>query len=174
MVTIGAGGMISVAGGKLTTHRAIALDALRRLPASLRPRRLAPSDEALPGARVLEATAVLLRRRVDSETAAHLLHLYGADAIQLLAYADSRPHALDPIHPDGPDVWAQAFFAVDEEWALTVEDIASRRTTLALRGLDGEAVWRALGAFVPYWTEFPRRVVLAANHRAVETILATP
>jgi glycerol-3-phosphate dehydrogenase len=157
MIAIGPGGMISIAGGKLTTHRAIALEALRRLPAGLRPRRLSPSDEALPAARGRETTAVALRHRVDSEIAAHLLHLYGADAIQLLAYADSGPHALDRIHPDGPDVWAQAFLAVDEEWALTVEDITSRRTTLALRGLAGEGVRRALGALVPYRTEFPRR-----------------
>jgi glycerol-3-phosphate dehydrogenase len=37
VVRVGPGGMISVAGGKLTTHRVIALDALRRLPAQLRP-----------------------------------------------------------------------------------------------------------------------------------------
>jgi glycerol-3-phosphate dehydrogenase len=93
--------MISVAGGKLTTHRTIALDALRRLPANLRPRCHSPSDEPLPGARGRAAADSALRRRVDPETAAHLLQLYGADALSLLAYAESVPNALDPIHPGG-------------------------------------------------------------------------
>jgi len=148
VITVGRGGMISIAGGKLTNHRPIALDALRRLPASLRPRRLSPSDEALPGAPAPDAAAVVSRRRVDPETIAHLTHLYGTDVLRLLAYADSEPNALERMHPDGPDVWAQAFFAVDEEWALTVEDITLRRTTLAVRGLAGEGVCRDLGELI--------------------------
>lgn len=148
VITIGTGGVISIAGGKLTTHRAIAVDALRALPTTVRPRRLSSTYEALPGARALEATAVALGRRVDSEVAVHLLQLYGADAIHLLTYADSERHALDLIHPGGPDVWAQAFFSVDREWALTVDDIVSRRTTLAVRGLAGEEVRNSLGALV--------------------------
>ena len=155
VVSVAPSGMISIAGGKLTTHRAIAIDALRRLPANLRPSSLSPSDEPLPGARAREAAAAAVGRRVDPETAAHLLHLYGADATRLLAYAESVPDALDPIHPDAPDVWAQAFFAVDDEWALTVEDITSRRTTLAVRGLGGEEVCRALDALVPYPRDSP-------------------
>jgi glycerol-3-phosphate dehydrogenase len=31
-------------------------------------------------------------------------------------------------------------FARDEEWALTVDDVVHRRTTLAVRGLAGEDV----------------------------------
>jgi glycerol-3-phosphate dehydrogenase len=154
VITTGSGAMISVAGGKLTTHRTIALDALRRLPANLRPRCHSPSDEPLPGARGRAAADSALRRRVDPETAAHLLQLYGADALSLLAYAESVPNALDPIHPGGPDVWAQALFAVDHEWALTVDDVTSRRTTLATRGLAGEAVCRTLGEIVPAPREF--------------------
>lgn len=163
VITVGPGGMISIAGGKLTNHRVIAADALRRLPVNLRPRRLSPNDAPLPGARGREAAAVVLRRRVDPETAGHLLHLYGADAMHLLAYADSMPNALDPIHPAGPDVWAQAFFAVDNEWALTVEDITSRRTTLTMRGLASDAVCCPLGGLVPQGTEYPSRAVPAST-----------
>ena len=148
VITIGAGGMISIAGGKLTTHRAIAVDALRALPSSVGPRRLSSSYEALPGAQACEGTAVALGRRVSSEVADHLLQLYGDEAIHLLGYEDSEPHALDLIHPDGPDVWAQAFFAVDNEWALTVDDIASRRTTLTVRGLAGQDVRNSLNALI--------------------------
>ena len=37
LVSVGSGGVVSVAGGKLTTHRQIALDALGHLPAGIRP-----------------------------------------------------------------------------------------------------------------------------------------
>jgi len=42
---------------------------------------------------------------------------------------------MERIHPAGPDIWAQAFHAVDSEWAATVDDVVRRRTTLAIRGL---------------------------------------
>jgi glycerol-3-phosphate dehydrogenase len=44
--------------------------------------------------------------------------------------------ALEKITPQAPDIWAQVHHAVREEWALTVEDVVRRRTTLGIRGLD--------------------------------------
>ena len=38
--------------------------------------------------------------------------------------------------PEAPDLWAQVYHAIREEWAVTAEDIIYRRTTLGLRGLD--------------------------------------
>jgi glycerol-3-phosphate dehydrogenase len=134
MIDTGPGGTVSIAGGKLTNHRIIALDALANLPTEVRPRRLRLSADPLPGALYAGAPADM-RRRVDARTATHLLGLYGSEAVRLLAYADSVPGALEPIHRDGPDIWAQAHFAVDEEMAVRAEDIALRRTTLGLRGL---------------------------------------
>lgn len=143
---VGRGGMVSIAGGKLTAHRRIAVEALAELPASVRPRRLSRAYDPLPSARGLDVAAGRLGRSLDANTAAHLLHLYGAEATRLLAYADSDPGALEPIRPGGPDVWAQALYAVDEEWAVTADDVACRRTTLAVRGLADEPVLDELGA----------------------------
>jgi glycerol-3-phosphate dehydrogenase len=134
LIAIGPGGTVSIAGGKLTSHRTIALDALAALPREIRPRRLALSAEALPGARLTGARAAVIRA-VGSRTADHLLGLYGGEAVRILDYVDTVPDALEPLHPDGPDIWAQAHFALDEELAVTAEDIAIRRTTLGLRGL---------------------------------------
>ncbi len=134
LVSVGPGGMVSVAGGKLTTHRPIALDALRHLPAEVRPRRLALSDEPLPGA-YLPASRDLASR-LDASTLDHLLHLYGGEAENLLDYAGLFPNALERITSEAPDVWAQVYHAISNEWALTVDDIVHRRTTLGLRGLD--------------------------------------
>ena len=138
VIGVGPGGLVSVAGGKLTTHRPIALDALRHLPAEVRPRRLAPSDRPLPGARPL--TARKLAFLLDPETLDHLLRLYGGEAENLLAYAEPFPDSLQRITPQAPDLWAQVYHAVSSEWAVTVEDITSRRTTLGLRGLNAGPV----------------------------------
>ena len=135
VVSIGPAGLVSVAGGKLTTHRRIALDALRSLPREVRPRRLAIADEPLPGAGA--ATTARLSQVAGEATTRHLVSVYGSHATDFLAYAD-RPDAFQPIHPAAPEVWAQVDYAAEREWALTPLDVARRRTTLALRGLAGE------------------------------------
>jgi glycerol-3-phosphate dehydrogenase len=144
MIDTGSGGTVSIAGGKLTNHRTIALDALANLPPEVRPRALRPSADPLPGA-LHAGTRAAVNQRVDAPTAAHLLGLYGGETLRLLAYADTAPGALEPIHRDGPDIWAQAHFAVDEEMAVKAEDIAARRTTLGLRGLATAGVLGKLG-----------------------------
>ena len=138
VVRVGPAGMISVGGGKLTTHRLISLDALRRLPATLRPRSLRPSPDPLPGSAPPDAR--VLGARLDAATAKHLTELYGGEAEDLLRYATSFPDALEKMHPGGPDVWAQVYHAADEEWDVTVEDVVRRRTTLGIRGLDTKNV----------------------------------
>jgi glycerol-3-phosphate dehydrogenase len=85
----------------------------------------------------------LLARRVPDlspAVRAHLVHLYGSLAEEVLAPAVADPDLLRPIHPDGPDLAAQAVYARDVEWAHRAEDVLRRRTTLALRGLSGEDV----------------------------------
>jgi len=163
-IIVGRDGMVSIAGGKLTNHRVIALDALRRLPAELRPHRFTVTDDALLGGH-LPHVAAELERHVDRETARHLLHLYGAEARLLLSYADSSPRALDRIHPRGPDLWAQAQFAVDGEWAMTVDDLASRRTTLAVRGLATERIRAELAALLEDRLAAPESPVVSPSLR---------
>jgi glycerol-3-phosphate dehydrogenase len=144
VIDVGPGGTVSIAGGKLTNHRVIALDALANLPPEVRPSRLRPSADPLPGAHHAQARAAV-NGRVDARTAAHLLGLYGGEAVRVLAFAETEPDALEPIHRDGPDIWAQAHFAVDEEMPVEAEDIAARRTTLGLRGLASAQVLGELG-----------------------------
>jgi glycerol-3-phosphate dehydrogenase len=136
MVRIGPRGMVSIAGGKLTTHRRIALDVLRRL-SDPRLARLRLVDDALP-----EAAGGLddLDGDVDPAVALHLARVYGCDSYQVIAQRRVHRNAMERIHPDGPDVWAQAHHAVEREWAATVDDVVRRRTTLAVRGLASAAV----------------------------------
>ena len=141
----GPAGMLSVAGGKLTTYRRIAHAALSILRAELGLRRHDQRPVPLPGAvHSNEAARRLAGGWPDLEPTvrAHLVHLYGSLAEEVLAPAAADPDLLRPLHPDGPDVAAQALYARDVEWACRPEDVIRRRTTLALRGLAGEDVVR--------------------------------
>ena len=143
LLSVGPGGMVSVAGGKLTTHRRTALDALRHLPDRVRPRRLSLSDAPLPGASPVQARDFY---SFDRSAAEHLLHLYGSETGKLLGYSRVNDNALDRIIPGAPDLWAQVYHAIREEWALTAEDIIYRRTTLGLRGFDTPEIRHMISA----------------------------
>jgi glycerol-3-phosphate dehydrogenase len=134
--TVGQGGMVSVAGGKLTTYRRIALDALRRVRSDLGLRRLDTRPWGLPGA---TSHDVALPVEVDPDVRRHLLHLYGSRAADVLAPSLDDPGLLEPIHPGGPDLLAQALYASRHEWATSAEDVLRRRTTVAWRGLADDA-----------------------------------
>lgn len=145
----GPGGMLTVAGGKLTTYRRIALAALERLRPELGSTRFDPRPVPLPGAVGLEDAGRGIARRfpeLDPATRSHLLHLYGSLAEDVLAPALREPSLLEPIHPDAPDVLAQIAYASGQEWAVGVEDVVWRRTTLGYRGLADAAAARVAEA----------------------------
>ena len=134
----GRGGMLSVAGGKLTTYRRIALGALAALGPELRLNRLDQAPTPLPGAAGLAAATVRLGRRfpdLDPAVRSHLTHFYGSLAEEVLAPAEADPALLEPLAPGAPDLAAQALYARTHEWACTAEDVVKRRTTLGLRGI---------------------------------------
>jgi glycerol-3-phosphate dehydrogenase len=108
---------------------------------------LRPNVEPLPGASPPNARALL--SLLDSTTAGHLMELYGGEADELLGYATRFPDALEKVHPGGPDVWAQVYHAAAEEWAVTVDDVVGRRTTLGIRGLDTEEVRARISSLLP-------------------------
>jgi glycerol-3-phosphate dehydrogenase len=131
--TRGALGMLSVAGGKLTTYRRIALDALEQLGVRSLDRRPRP----LPGATGLSKIEWPLE--LDAATRSHLLHLYGSLAPEVLAPALEDPSLLEPIVPGRPDLRAQELYARDHEWARTDEDVYRRRTTVWLAGTEPDS-----------------------------------
>lgn len=141
MIRVGPRGMVSIAGGKLTTHRRIALDVLSRI-ADPRLVSLEGTDELLPEA---SDEAGILDADLDERLALHLKRIYGFDSVNVVAQRQLHSNAMERIHPDGPDIWAQAYHALDSEWAVTVDDIVRRRTTLAVRGLATPAMRATIG-----------------------------
>jgi glycerol-3-phosphate dehydrogenase len=140
--TTGPTGMVSVAGGKLTTYRRIALDALDHLGV----RGLSKRPRPLPGATGLDRIA--WPDELDTRTRNHLLHLYGSLALEVLAPVAADPSLLEPLVPGRPDLRAQELYARTHEWARTDEDVFRRRTTAWLAasrvpGLDSQTCHRA-------------------------------
>jgi glycerol-3-phosphate dehydrogenase len=125
-------GMLSVAGGKLTTYREIALSALDHVRADLGLHRLDRRPRPLPGAAGLDRVA--FPDELPAATRAHLLHLYGSLAEEVLAPAADDPSLLDPLVPGRPDLRVQERYAREREWAVTDEDVLRRRTTAWLAG----------------------------------------
>jgi glycerol-3-phosphate dehydrogenase len=147
VISQGSHGMLSVAGGKWTTYRHIGevvLDALARLPGYPAGGDLAsiPDKVPLPGVASSHAVAHRLEHEqehgapIEPDVASYLASHYGSVALDIARLIRDDPSLRQRIHPGGPDIWAQVAYARDHEWALTVDDVTRRRTTLAVRGLD--------------------------------------
>ncbi|MDX6521580.1 MAG: glycerol-3-phosphate dehydrogenase [Gaiellales bacterium] len=136
----GPAGMVSVAGGKLTTWPAVG----ERAAGLARAGRSAPAAATpLPGAAAAAEIDAALARAwpgLDADIRAALGRHYGTVALDLLEPARDRPELLERIDPNGPDIWAQVPHARDHEWAATADDVLRRRATVAYRGPVAAAV----------------------------------
>jgi glycerol-3-phosphate dehydrogenase len=125
-------GLISVTGGKLTTHRAMAEDVGELLAVRLRrPRSSTTRDRPLgPPIRSL---GEFMDLGFDEETA---LHLQGRFAPEQVRRHLNAPAARERIVPSRPHTWAEVEIAVHEEMAVTVADVLVRRLGLFYEAPD--------------------------------------
>jgi glycerol-3-phosphate dehydrogenase len=127
----------SVIGGKLTTHRALAVDvigALRSCFSGL-PRTSPTLERPLPGALAetdRDALIEELTARVGAAQAHRLWHVYGGRA-QSIAAPGAQPSAsLQPVVPGSAVLVAELVHALEHEWAATLEDLLQRRCMAGL------------------------------------------
>lgn len=152
--------MVSLIGGKLTTHRRVGeemVDWVYKHRKQSQPGEKKPPCQTrvqpLPGAilptdqRMAEAGEAY-RDRLSLPTLEHLFTLYGARVFNLLRLIDAAPDLAQPIVSGLPDIKAQVVYAVQSEMAYTLSDICRRRTMLSLQanyGLDAlEAISQTL------------------------------
>ncbi|MEU1278036.1 glycerol-3-phosphate dehydrogenase/oxidase [Streptomyces sp. NPDC005805] len=135
------GGVVTVVGGKLTTYRRMAQDAVDAALAAggltAGPCRTA----ALPlvgAARPAALAALDVPRR--------LVRRYGAEAPAVHALAATSPDLSRPVAPGHPVTGAELLWAVRHEGALDVSDVLDRRTRIGLVGPDREAATEAAEA----------------------------
>jgi glycerol-3-phosphate dehydrogenase len=132
-------GLISILGGKWTTHRLMAEETLDKvqeyLGVPLSPTRTL--DHPLAGSSGFHWDywqTLANDFKIPTPTAQHLAHKYGTLAPDVLELAASdRSLALPLIEGEAP-VRAQVVYAVRKEMALTVEDVLARRIGLQLFG----------------------------------------
>jgi len=128
-------GLITVVGGKLTTYRQLAEEAVD--DAFVRLGRPAPKCETkslpLPGAvgDEAQARAALLARGVSELTADRLVTRYGTRAEFVVREADGDPAWLEVLHEPTGVLAAEMLVAVRREFALTLTDVLARRLLLA-------------------------------------------
>ncbi|MCW3040031.1 MAG: dependent oxidoreductase, partial [Solirubrobacterales bacterium] len=117
---------LTVVGGKLTTYRRMAQDVVDRIAAR-------PGVAAGPClTHDLPVVGAQLAQRREPGVPATLTRRYGAEAAHVLALADGRPELLEPLAPGVPVVGAEVRWAVEQEGALTVDDVLERRTRIGL------------------------------------------
>jgi glycerol-3-phosphate dehydrogenase len=141
-VAVGASGLVTVTGGKLTTYRRMAADAvdaafevLGRKGARSRTRRI-PLHGA-EGLEDLRGDSAAGRLGVTPPVLDHLVGRYGSHARAVALMAADDPTLAEPLVPGLPYLRAEAIYAVRYEMAMTVEDVLARRTRALL--LDREA-----------------------------------
>ncbi|MGA0866439.1 MAG: glycerol-3-phosphate dehydrogenase [Candidatus Nanopelagicaceae bacterium] len=135
-------GFVSIAGGKYTTYRVMAEDAVDIACAELR--RITPDSEtanlALIGADGYQA----LRNRlplianeygISEESAVHLIDRYGTLMIEVLDLGKELKQ-LDLIDPSLPYLRAEISYAVRSEGAMNLADIIDRRTRIGFESDD--------------------------------------
>jgi glycerol-3-phosphate dehydrogenase len=143
----GPANFVSAIGGKWTTARLIAEQAVDRIAAVLGAN-LRPCDTKAarlplaPEGRFAdhEADMELRLAAVEPAVRAQLLRSYGRAAEAVVAAAGGDAALLEPVAPGVAHVMAEAVYSRRNEMAMTVEDLLCRRTSILPLGGDSEAI----------------------------------
>ena len=135
---VSSSGVVTVVGGKLTTYRQMAQDAVDR----------AVADAQADGRSMCHEGAAAARCRAPARAdrtpgPERLVRRFGTEATAVLAEAVavtglSEEELLAPISPALPATLAELVFGVTHEGARTVEDLLDRRTRIGLVPEDRE------------------------------------
>jgi glycerol-3-phosphate dehydrogenase len=161
-------GLVSVAGTKYTTARAVAERVVNRVIAKLRRSPLAcrTATTVLPGGSVRDPTLTIAEARRDhdaglpSDTIPHLVAAYGSRYRDVLALTRDKPEWGVRVADGSPVIEAQLVWAVRKEMALRLSDAVIRRTPLGALGYPGDVpVERAAGIMggLLGWSEDQKR-----------------
>ncbi|MGA7524672.1 MAG: glycerol-3-phosphate dehydrogenase/oxidase [Acidobacteriaceae bacterium] len=110
-------GLLTIAGGKWTTYRRMAQDAV---------------DHAITLGKLEDKPCVTQELRLhgyaENIRDGEPLAVYGSDAEKIRRLAAESPELARPLDPELPPIAAEVVWAVREELARSVEDVVARRT----------------------------------------------
>ena len=118
-IVVSSGGLVTITGGKWTTYRKMAKDAVDNA-AFVAKLELKPCT----------TDKLKIHGWVEQTYESDPLHLYGSDAAQIRNMADADPSLAGKLHPDFPFIRAEVVWAVRKEMAMTLEDVLARRLRL--------------------------------------------
>ena len=136
-------GFVSIAGGKYTTYRVMAEDAVDVASAELR--RIVPesSTAQLPllgadGYFALTNKVSLLASEygLSEQAIRHLLDRYGSEIVTLLELTRKKPELKSKMNPNLEYLKVEAVYAVEFEGARNLIDIIDRRTRISFESDD--------------------------------------
>lgn len=181
-VTQIAPGMSAIAGGKLTTYRVMAEDAVdfalgeraKTLPSVTERIKLVGAE----GYEVLasRAEALAAENGWDAARTEHLLERYGAELTDIIAQIEKDPSLGVPLVAAPQFLRADVLQAVRAEGALHLEDVLIRRVRLDLEAKDRglAAAEEIISIMAPElgWDEATQQRELATYRKRVEAIAA--
>ncbi|MFT7518198.1 MAG: glycerol-3-phosphate dehydrogenase [Kiritimatiellia bacterium] len=178
-IVLGKNGLITIAGGKLTTFRKMSEEvvdtAVRMLRLTGRVQApLSPGNtdrEPLPGAvgwpaddnheRVAASVKDVAGDELSEATCRLLTDTYGMRAMEIARRVRANPELGQPLIQGRPEVVAQVVWAVEEELACTINDVLVRRTQIFYRdedqGLSAVSTVSEIMAQALSWSDSTRR-----------------
>jgi glycerol-3-phosphate dehydrogenase len=157
-------GLVAIAGGKYTTYRVMAADAVDAAAVDLPGRPQSSITDKVPllgadgyHALVNQADHLAAEHGLHPYRVRHLLDRYGSLIHEVLALAVGRPELLKPIESAPDYLGVEVVYAASHEGALHLEDVLARRTRISIeyphRGVDCAAQVAGLVAGVLGWSE---------------------
>ncbi|MCO4744026.1 MAG: glycerol-3-phosphate dehydrogenase [Proteobacteria bacterium] len=153
-IVVGQDGLITIAGGKLTTYRLMSAEVVETAVKLLRLSNASPElirsshtdREPLPGAigwpedddheRVAALVAEAGGEALGADTAKYLADTYGMRGLQIASLVMEDAALGERLVAGRPEILAQVDWAVHRELAVTVTDVLRRRTQLYYRDHD--------------------------------------
>jgi len=139
-------GLLSIIGGKLSTYRSLAEDAVDEIFKQLGKKTPACTTRKIkfPGARVadFESYKAELSKTfgVASSLSERLVSIYGARAGDILALGNSQPELMNVLDPESGAIAAELVFTFENEFCRTLTDALIRRVMVGLNGSCGREV----------------------------------
>ncbi|MBW2294239.1 MAG: glycerol-3-phosphate dehydrogenase/oxidase [Deltaproteobacteria bacterium] len=165
-------GLITVAGGKYTTYRVMAEDAIDLAARSLEKKVPVSCTDSIPlVGSDYGYPAVWNRREVIAQQSGlhlqqieHLLSRYGTRIFDLLEMISERPELADSIPGTKTYLCVEAAYGASHEGALHVEDVLTRRTRISIETFDrgtraAERVAQEMGRVLGWDADKRRREV---------------
>ncbi|MBK7936339.1 MAG: FAD-dependent oxidoreductase [Lewinellaceae bacterium] len=176
-----ASNLLSLLGGKWTTYRLMAKDAVDRVCTLLGvPTVCRTESHLLPGAEAYEADFWKKIERdfgLEADISQHLALKYGTRALRVAALAKTQPELSERILPGYPFLRAEIVYSVREEMACTLRDMMARRMRLEITD------WQAAGKAAPVvagfmgrelgWTEAEKQKELTAYRALLDHFKAS-